>query len=97
MFKSLYAFNKTHPTSLSFGANDVFVGLPGAGADKNWYYVLDSKGLKGFVPRNYVQKVEQLPTLEEFNKLLDNIRDNVIGSKIPDKERGKRAATYKQV
>ena len=88
MFKALYAFNKTHPTSLSFNAQDVFIGLPGAGADKNWYYVLDTRGFKGFVPRNYVQKVETLPSSEDFNKLLDSIRINVIGSKIPDKERG---------
>ena len=89
MFKALYSFNKTHPTSLTFAAGDAFIGLPGASADKNWYYVLDIKrGLKGFVPRNYVQQWEKLPTLDEFNKILDGVKDNVVGSKIPDKERG---------
>jgi len=89
MFRALYSFNKTHPTSLTFSAGDTFIGLPGASADKNWYYVLDvERGLKGFVPRNYVQPLDNLPTLEEFNRILDGVRDKVIGSKIPDKERG---------
>ena len=37
MFRALYSFNKTHPTSLTFSAGDTFIGLPGASADKNWW------------------------------------------------------------
>jgi hypothetical protein len=36
MYKALYAFKKTHPTSLSFAENDAFIELPGASGDKNW-------------------------------------------------------------
>lgn len=52
------------------------------------------RGLKGFVPRNYVQPLDNLPTLEEFNRILDGVRDKVIGSKIPDKERGTKCKQY---
>ena len=52
------------------------------------------RGLKGFVPRNYVQPLDNLPTLEEFNRILDGVRDKVIGSKIPDKERGTKCKEY---
>ena len=36
MYKALYSFKKTHPTSLSFTENDLFIELPGASGDKNW-------------------------------------------------------------
>lgn len=36
MYKALYSFKKTHPTSLSFTENDIFLELPGASGDKNW-------------------------------------------------------------
>ena len=87
MYRALYPFQKTHPTSLTFGHGDVFVELPGARPDKNWHFVLDKKGNKGFVPRNYVGKVDKMPSKDEFLSLLENIKGEVVAQRIAEKER----------
>ena len=56
MFKALYAFKKTHPSSLGFEDSEVFIELPGAGNDKNWHYVVNTNGQAGYIPKNYVVK-----------------------------------------
>jgi hypothetical protein len=55
MYRALYPFKKTHPTSLSFGQGDLFVELTGASADKNWHYVLASNGEAGYIPKVELQ------------------------------------------
>ena len=87
MYRALYPFQKTHPTSLSFEKNDVFLSLPGANSDKNWHCVLDQKGLKGFVPRNYVKKEEKLPSKEEYENLLIKIREAILSQRMGEKDR----------
>ena len=87
MYRALFPFQKTHPTSLTFGKGDVFVGLPGARADKNWHFVIDKKGNNGFVPRNYVHKEETLPSRDEFEQHLENIKEAVLSKKMVEKER----------
>ena len=87
MYRALYPFQKTHPTSLSFVQGDVFLSLPGARSDKNWHFVLDEKGCKGFVPRNYVNPAENLPNKDEYDKLLVKIREAVLAQRMGEKER----------
>ena len=87
MYRALYPFQKTHPTSLGFETGDIFIGLPGARADKNWHFVLNQKGNKGFVPRNYVNQEEKLPSKDEYEKLLEKIRNEVLSQRMGEKER----------
>ena len=87
MYRALYPFQKTHPTSLSFAQGDVFLSLPGARSDKNWHFVLDQKGIKGFVPRNYVDKEEKQPNKDEYDKLLENTREAVLSQRMGEKDR----------
>ena len=87
MYRALYPFQKTHPTSLSFEKNDVFLSLPGANSDKNWHCVLDQKGFKGFVPRNYVKKEEKLPSKDEYENLLTKIREAILSQRMGEKDR----------
>ena len=87
MYRALYPFQKTHPTSLSFEKDDVFLSLPGANSDKNWHCVLDRKGSKGFVPRNYVKKEEKLPSKEEYENLLTKIREAILSQRMGEKDR----------
>ena len=87
MYRALYPFQKTHPTSLSFDKDDIFLTLPGARSDKNWHFVLDQKGLKGFVPRNYVKQEEKLPGKEEYEKILGKIREAILSQRMGEKDR----------
>ena len=87
MYKALFPFQKTHPTSLSFAQGDIFIGLPGARSDKNWHFVLDQKGCKGFVPRNYVNNEETLPSKDEYEKLLGKIKEAVLSQRMGEKEK----------
>ena len=89
MFKALFAFKKTHPSSIGFDENEEFIGLPGASTDKNWHYVIDTNGTAGYVPKNYVEKKEV--TLEYFKSMAEKIKvswfllsfEPLISSKIP--------------
>ena len=87
MYRALYPFQKTHPTSLSFEKDDIFLSLPGARSDKNWHFVIDQKGLKGFVPRNYVKQEEKLPGKEEYEKILGKIREAILSQRMGEKDR----------
>ena len=87
MYKALFPFQKTHPTSLSFVAGDIFLSLPGARADKNWHFVVDQKGCKGFVPRNYVNQQDELPSKDEYEKLLEKVREGILSQRMGEKER----------
>lgn len=90
MYRALYAFKKTHPTSLSFNENDLFVELPGASADKNWHYVVNASGQSGYVPRNYVAKDDLKP--DDFHRQIDAVKERVKVGKMPDRERGELLA-----
>ena len=72
MFKALYAFKKTHPSSLGFEDHEIFIELPGAGGDKNWYYVINTNGQAGYVPKNYVEKKDNV-TVEEFKQTAEGM------------------------
>ena len=87
MYRALYPFKKTHPTSLSFEKDDIFLSLPGARSDKNWHFVLDQKGFKGFVPRNYVKQEEKLPSKDEYENLLVKIREAILSQRMGEKDR----------
>ncbi len=89
MLRALYSFKKTHPTSLSFSAGDLFVELPtGRSAeDKNWHYVLALEVCEaGYVPRNYVTGAER--SLARLEAAKESLRMR----KIPDKERAELLA-----
>ena len=46
----------------------------GASNDKSWYYVIDSTGQSGYIPRNYVLADK---TGEGFVQHIDMVRDRV--------------------
>ena len=48
--------------------------IPGASNDKSWYYVVDSTGQSGYIPRNYVLADR---TGEGFEQHIDMLRDRV--------------------
>ena len=75
LYRALYSFKKTHPSSLGFEESEEFIELPGASEDKNWYYAISSKGKAGYIPRNYVEKKET--TIEEFKKIAEVIKEAV--------------------
>lgn len=92
MYKALYAFKKTHPTSLGFEENEQFIELPGASGDKNWYYVVNGGGVAGYIPKNYVSKRDPL-TIEEFKKFAEATKDNVKALKsLGNREKGELLA-----
>ena len=91
LYKALYSFKKTHPSSLGFEESEEFIELPGASEDKNWYYAISSKGKAGYIPRNYVEKKET--TIEEFKKFAEVIKDHVkTCTDIGNREKGELLA-----
>ena len=46
----------------------------GASNDKSWYYVIDSTGQSGYIPRNYVLADKSGEGLEQH---IDMLRDRV--------------------
>lgn len=46
----------------------------GASNDKSWYYVVDSTGHSGYIPRNYVLAEK---TGDGFEQHIDMLRDRV--------------------
>ncbi len=91
MYKALFSFKKTHPSSLTFSENDQFIELPGAAGDKNWYYVINWNGTSGYVPKNYVEKVEGI-ALEEFKKHVDSIKEKIKVGPLANREKGELLA-----
>ncbi|TRY70898.1 hypothetical protein TCAL_02794 [Tigriopus californicus] len=95
MLRALYPFKKTHPTSLSFTQGDLFVELPGAANDKNWFYVMDGNAGAGYIPRNYVF-LERIA----FDKLathIDGLKDRVRLSGAVEKEKAELIAKLEAV
>jgi len=91
LYRALYSFKKTHPSSLGFEESEEFIELPGASEDKNWYYAISSKGKAGYIPRNYVEKKET--TIEEFKKIAEVIKEAVKASPdIGNREKGELLA-----
>ena len=80
MYKALYNFKATHTTALSFGEGEVFVELPGAKNDKNWYFVASSLGQVGYVPRNYVRDIAGQMTDADGHSHLGSLTDTVRAS-----------------
>lgn len=54
MFKSRYPFEAKFPQSISFAANDTFLGL--RKENDHWLYVYHEDGRLGAVPLNYVEE-----------------------------------------
>eukprot|EP00095_Tigriopus_kingsejongensis_P003296 snap_masked-scaffold355_size198070-processed-gene-0.1 protein:Tk03296 transcript:snap_masked-scaffold355_size198070-processed-gene-0.1-mRNA-1 annotation:"nck-interacting protein with sh3 domain isoform x1" len=90
MLRALYPFKKTHPTSLSFHQGDLFVELPGATNDKNWFYVMDANAAAGYIPRNYVF-VERI-AVDKFSSHIDGLRDRVRLGGANEREKGELIA-----
>jgi hypothetical protein len=90
MYKALYTFKKTHPTSLGFDENEEFLELPGAAGDKNWYYVVNFGGIAGYIPRNYVQRKEV--DLDQFKKHVQAVKDRIQVSELLPRARGELLA-----
>ena len=91
LYRALYSFKKTHPSSLGFEENEEFIELPGASEDKNWYYSISSQGKAGYIPRNYVEKKET--TLEDFKKFAEVIKERVkVSTDIGNREKGELLA-----
>ena len=76
---------------LGFEENDEFIGLPGAAADKNWYYVVTKSGNAGYIPKNYVEQRKDL-TLEEFKREAEAIKERIKVLSIGPRERGELIA-----
>ena len=92
MFRSLYHFKKTHPTSIGFEENENFIELPGATGDKNWYYVVNSNGQAGYIPKNYVEKNTKL-NADEFKTVAEGIKERVkVISTLGNREKGELLA-----
>lgn len=92
MFRALYAFKKTHQTSLGFDENEEFMELPGASEDKNWYYVINKEGQAGYIPRNYVEKRNGI-SAEDYKKKAEAVKEKVkLLSAIGNREKGELLA-----
>lgn len=92
MYRALYAFKKTHQTSLGFEENEEFMELPGASEDKNWYYAINKEGLAGYIPRNYVEKKTDI-TADEVKKKAEAVKEKVKALKtIGNREKGELLA-----
>ena len=45
----------------------------GASDDKNWFYVLDSTAVAGYIPKTYVFG-ERVANIQDFHKQMDELR-----------------------
>ena len=95
MLRALYSFKKTHPTSLTFTQNDLFVELPMTSVDKNWYYVMDGQAVAGYVPKNYV--FTERVTAEQLRSHIDSLKDAIrLSSAVGEKERAEHLSNLEQ-
>ena len=98
-FRTHITYSQTHCTACfkrskyfsGFEENDEFIGLPGAAADKNWYYVVTKTGHAGYIPKNYVESKKDL-TLDEFKKEAEAIKERIKVMSIGPRERGELIA-----
>ncbi|XP_052757518.1 NCK-interacting protein with SH3 domain [Galleria mellonella] len=78
MLKALYDFEATLSKTLSFSEGDFFFLQQHNTKQRNWWYVINRKGLVGFVPSNYVASVKVEPEffLAFINDCIKNINEN---------------------
>ena len=65
---------KSVPQGILIHCNFVRYLPTGASNDKSWYYVIDSTGQSGYIPRNYVLADKSGEGLEQH---IDMLRDRV--------------------
>lgn len=78
MLHSLYDFAATYAKTLSFKSNEYFILHQTNTKHKNWWEVINEKGEMGFIPSNYVEKVNVSPMF--YIQFLDSCIENLIKS-----------------
>lgn len=58
MLKTLYEFQAVYPKTISFDEGEYFILHQTSTKQRNWWQVISIKGSIGFVPSNYVTKVQ---------------------------------------
>ncbi|KAM3963164.1 NCK-interacting protein with SH3 domain [Aphomia sociella] len=78
MLKALYDFEATLTKTLSFSEGDFFFLQQTNTKQRNWWHVVNRKGLVGFVPSNYVASIKVEPEffLAFLNDCIKNLNDN---------------------
>ncbi|CAG9783845.1 unnamed protein product [Diatraea saccharalis] len=78
MLKALYDFEATLAKTLSFSEGEYFYLQQNNTKQRNWWHVVNRKGLVGFVPSNYVAsvKVEQEFFLSFLNDCIKSLNEN---------------------
>lgn len=76
MLRSLYDFKATYAKTLGFRENDYFILYQALTKHKNWWEVINEKGEIGYVPSNYVEKVNVNPAfyLQFLEKCIDCVK-----------------------
>ncbi|XP_059056958.1 NCK-interacting protein with SH3 domain [Achroia grisella] len=82
MLKAMYDFEATLSKTLSFSEGDFFLLQQNNTKQRNWWHVVNRKGLIGFVPSNYVASVKVEPEflLAFINDCIKNTNENNIVS-----------------
>ena len=62
MFQAIYSYKATASNALSFTTKDIFTVVD-TSLDKHWWLVQNGKGEVGYVPSNYLSKIEVCYTL----------------------------------
>ena len=98
MYKSLYSFKATYASALSFKEGEVFVELSGGKSDKNWYFVANSEGQPGYVPRNYMSEISlsSAETYAHVNEVLTALNNSSTVSTADKNEVGEKLEEIKR-
>lgn len=80
MLRSLYDFQPTYPRALSFKTGDYFILYQTNTKHKNWWEVINKEAQMGFVPNNYVQKVNVSPSyyIQFIETCIDRLRKKEV-------------------
>jgi len=96
MYKALYKYKATYPSALSFSVSEVFVEVAGATTDHNWYYVVNSVGKSGFIPRNYTESLH-LSSSEQLSHVTEVLRHLADNSSINSKDKKETKSKLEKV
>lgn len=88
MLKALYNFKATFAKTLSFREDDHFILHQTNIKQRNWWQVINDRGEIGFVPSNYVEKVNVNPLfmLQFLDDCLINLQNEQQTSSTLDKQ-----------
>lgn len=88
MLKALYNFKATFAKTLSFRENDHFILHQTNTKQRNWWQVINERGEIGFVPSNYVERVNVNPLfmLQFLDDCLINLQNEQQSSSALDRQ-----------